>query len=241
MLVLNASTFGTTHWTLITALGTTTPPSASPPSGCDFDAAAVSASPLLVWRAMPRDRRLPLWGVLCRCLTALQTTRRRASGSAHVLSHRLYPLQAMRLHILLSGWSAPPRFCKAGEGNELLCSRRCRWSASCARATATTSATCKAPGCGNLGILAARLREQARCGPHNTAVATNRDSTAAFIVFFFPSRLRLRSAMTQVTSVSDEDVLRWSRNLLDRRKVSDLDNFIQLRGITLPDLNDRVP
>ena len=44
--------------------------------------------------------------------------------------------------------------------------------------------------------------------------------------------------MTQVTSVSDEDVLRWSRNLLDRRKVSDLDNFIQLRGITLPDLND---
>ena len=130
---------------------------------------------------MPRDRRLPLWGVLCRCLTALQTTRRRASGSAHVLSHRLYPLQAMRLHILLSGWSAPPRFCKAGEGNELLCSRRCRWSASCARATATTSATCKAPGCGNLGILAARLREQARCGPHNTAVATDRDSTAAFI------------------------------------------------------------
>ena len=181
MLVLNASTFGTTHWTLITALGTTTPPSASPPSGCDFDAAAVSASPLLVWRAMPRDRRLPLWGVLCRCLTALQTTRRRASGSAHVLSHRLYPLQAMRLHILLSGWSAPPRFCKAGEGNELLCSRRCRWSASCARATAATSATCKAPGCGNLGILAARLREQARCGPHNTAVATDRDSTAAFI------------------------------------------------------------
>ena len=99
--MLNASTFGTTHWTLITALGTTTPPSASPPSGCDFDAAAVSASPLLVWRAMPRDRRLPLWGVLCRCLTALQTTRRRASGSAHVLSHRLYPLQAKRLHILL--------------------------------------------------------------------------------------------------------------------------------------------
>ena len=44
--------------------------------------------------------------------------------------------------------------------------------------------------------------------------------------------------MTQVNSVSDEDVLRWSRNLLDRRKVSDLDNFIQLRGITLPDLND---
>ena len=82
---------------------------------------------------------------------------------------------------ILSGWSAPPRFCKAGEGNELLCSRRCRWSASCARATATTSATCKAPGCGNLGILAARLREQARCGPHNTAVATDRDSTAAFI------------------------------------------------------------
>ena len=82
---------------------------------------------------------------------------------------------------VLSGWSAPPRFCKAGEGNELLCSRRCRWSASCARATATTSATCKAPGCGNLGILAARLREQARCGPHNTAVATDRDSTAAFI------------------------------------------------------------
>ena len=72
----------------------------------------------------------------------------------------------------------PPRF---WEGNELLCSRRCRWSASCARATATTSATCKAPGCGNLGILAARLREQARCGPHNTAVATDRDSTAAFI------------------------------------------------------------
>ena len=34
-------------------------------------------------------------------LTALQTTRRRASGSAHVLSHRLYPLQAKRLHILL--------------------------------------------------------------------------------------------------------------------------------------------
>ena len=183
--MLNASTFGTTHWTLITALGTTTPPSASPPSGCDFDAAAVSASPLLVWRAMPRDRRLPLWGVLCRCLTALQTTRRRASGSAHVLSHRLYPLQAKRLHILLSGWSAPPRFCKAGEGNELLCSRRCRWSASCARATATTPATCKAPGCGNLGILAARLREQARRGPHNTAVATDRDSTAAFIVFLF--------------------------------------------------------
>ena len=81
----------------------------------------------------------------------------------------------------LSGWSAPPRFCKAGEGNELLCSRRCRWSASCARATATTSATCKAPGCGNLGTLAARLREQARRGPHNTAVATDRDSTAAFI------------------------------------------------------------
>ena len=81
----------------------------------------------------------------------------------------------------VSGWSAPPRFCKAGEGNELLCSRRCRWSASCARATATTPATCKAPGCGNLGILAARLREQARCGPHNTAVATDRDSTAAFI------------------------------------------------------------
>ena len=45
--------------------------------------------------------------------------------------------------------------------------------------------------------------------------------------------------MTQVTSVSDEDVLRWSRNLLDRRKVPDLDNFIRLRGITLPDLNDR--
>ena len=44
--------------------------------------------------------------------------------------------------------------------------------------------------------------------------------------------------MTQVTSVSDEDVLRWSRNLLDRRKVPDLDNFIRLRGITLPDLND---
>ena len=90
--------------------------------------------------------------------------------------------------------------------------------------------TCKAPGCGNLGALAARLREQARRGTHNAAVATDRDSTAAFIVFFFPSRLRLRSAMAQVTSVSDEDVLRWSRNLLDRRKVPDLDNFIRLRG-----------
>ena len=104
MLVLNASTFGTTHWTLITARGTTTPPSASPPSAATsmpLRPPHRGASPLLVWRAMPRDRRLPLWGVLCRCLTALQTTRRRASGSAHVLPHRLYPLQAKRLHILL--------------------------------------------------------------------------------------------------------------------------------------------
>ena len=94
----------------------------------------------------------------------------------------MHPYPTLRIHACFSsGLSAPPRFCKAGEGNELLCSRRCRWSASCARATATTSATCKAPGCGNLGILAARLREQARCGPHNTAVATDRDSTAAFI------------------------------------------------------------
>ena len=75
-----------------------------PRQHCSFHRPPAAPDPVCYFqctRAMPRDRRLPLWGVLCRCLTALQTTRRRASGSAHVLSHRLYPLQAMRLHILL--------------------------------------------------------------------------------------------------------------------------------------------
>ena len=70
-------------------------------------------------RAMPRERRLPFWGVLCRCLTALQTKRRRASGSAHVLSH---PLQATSPHhspILLSAQNVQgrPLYARAYHGS----------------------------------------------------------------------------------------------------------------------------
>ena len=66
--------------------------------------------------------------------------------------------------------------------------------------------------------LAARLRD--------------RDSSSAFSVSFFP-RPRLRSAMAQVIPASQGGVLRWSRNLRDRRKAPQLDNLIQDCGITL--------
>ena len=92
----------------------------------------------------------------------------------------------------------------------------------------------KAPRWSNLGLPAARLLEQARRGTHNTASATDRGSTAAFIDFF---HFRLYYIMP-ITSVSQEDILSWSRTALDKRRVPDLDTFIRLCNLDLPAVGD---